>query len=68
MNLYRLDPAEPTDPLWRVLNGERGAVRAAMARAKRIGKDVTVSRIDGKTLRVRPCYRANAQGVGRRVR
>lgn len=65
MSLYRLDPAEPTDPLWRRLRGEHGAMRAAQARCKRLNKTVVVSRIDGKTLRVAECYRANPDLVPR---
>lgn len=71
MNLYRLDPAELTDPLWRTLRtNERGpgAIRAAQARAERIGADVTVSRIDGRTLRVAPIYVCHADGPATLVR
>lgn len=55
MNLYRLDPAEPTDPLWRRLHPtERGpgAIQVARRRAARLGCNVAVSKIDGRTLRV----------------
>ena len=57
MNLYRLDPAELSDPLWRTFRETeigRGAKVAARARAKRLGRDVTVSKIDGRTMRVEP--------------
>lgn len=46
MALYRLDPDEVMDPLWRRLNGERGAIRVAKARAKRLNRQVVVTRID----------------------
>ena len=62
MNLYRLDPDAPMDALWRKLNGERGAVSAAKARAKRLGQNVTVSKIDGRTLRVSPVRTVTPSG------
>jgi len=65
MNLYRLDPAEITDPLWRKLRGERGAIRAAQARCKRLGSPVTVSKIDGRTLRVSEVYTAKPENAGK---
>lgn len=62
MSLYRLDPPELSDPLWRRLHdnnnaslgamGTAGAVTVAKHRAKRLGQEVTVSKIDGNTLRV----------------
>lgn len=70
MNLYRLDPAERTDPLWRTLRESatsRGAIRAAQARAARLGVDVTVSRIDGRTLRVVPVYRVQPNATAKRI-
>lgn len=67
MNLYRIDPPAAIDPLWRTLRGERGAIRVAQARAERIGQDVTVSRIDGRTLRVAPVYICQPSAKPRRV-
>jgi hypothetical protein len=67
MNLYRIDPAERIDPLWRTLRGEQGAIRVAQARAKRLGRDVTVSRIDGRTLRVAPVYTVQPNAQARRI-
>lgn len=77
MNLYRLDPAEPTDPLWRRLTdnnnaslgavGSAGAVTVAKHRAKRLGKVVSVSRIDGKTLGVKVVRLVGPDGSVQRV-
>lgn len=49
MNLYRIDPAGRTDPLWRTYRRTEtsdGAGVVAQRRAERLGCDVTVSRID----------------------
>jgi hypothetical protein len=67
-NLYRLDPALPTDPLWRTLRTSeqattRGAIPAAIARAKRMGVDVTISQISGRTLRVLPVRTVSPDGT-----
>lgn len=43
--LYALQPPETTDPGWSRLRGERGAVRAAQARCKRLGQPVSVVRL-----------------------
>ena len=66
MNLYRIDPATPMDPLWRKLNGEEGAMRVARARAGRLRRDVTVSKIDGRTLLVHPVYIVQPNAQARR--
>lgn len=66
MNLFRIDPAERIDPLWRRLNGESGAVPVARTRAARLGRVVTITRINqhGQT---RVCRHVSPSGrvIGR---